>query len=91
MSEPVQHAPPRLACADACGASLPEDEISMHGWQFLEIQRRYRCPACFRSLTAASGLPGTPARTFVDALPADSRGALRKETATTITPPSVKC
>jgi hypothetical protein len=89
-STPVEHAPPRIACADACGASLPEAEINQHGWQFLEIQRRYRCPACFRALRAAAGIKGTTRAPFVDEIAPDSRGALRKETASTIAAPSVK-
>jgi hypothetical protein len=90
MADPK--AQPRIACNAGCGVTVADDaEAETRGWSWLMVARGWRCRACIRALTAASGLPGTPARTFVDAVPADSRGALRKETATTITPPSVKC
>lgn len=83
--------PQRIACNAGCGTAIADDgEAATLGWTWLMVARGYRCPACVKALAVASGLQGTPARRFVDALPADSRGALSKETASTITAVAVK-
>jgi len=82
--------PRYISCSGGCKALHLADEIDKSGWTFLEISGRYRCGACERELHAASFIPGTEPGEFVDALPADSRGALPKETASSISPPSLK-
>lgn len=79
-----------ISCCDACGRTT-EDEMSAQRdtWAYLFITKRYRCPACHAALRAAAGITGT-AVDKGDALPPDSRGALPKETASTILLPSVK-
>lgn len=52
---------PTIACRDECGARIPEDRIEHPGWTFLPIQRRYRCPACWRALEQAEALQQPPA------------------------------
>lgn len=81
--------PELIRCRDECGATVPEDRIEGAGWEYLEIQKAYRCTACWNQLRAASGQVGMGSGAVVD-LPPDSRGAIRKETASGITPPSVK-
>lgn len=80
-----------LKCRDGCGAAV-EDESGAEaaGWSYLSIRAAWRCGPCARELYAASTLVGPPAAPFVDTLPPDSRGALRKETASTIAAPSVR-
>ena len=78
-----------IRCRDECGATVPADHILGSGWEYLETQRAYRCTACWRALRAAGSMRGTDTQT-VDALPADSIGALRRETASGIAAPTVK-
>ena len=37
---------PMIGCRDECGARVPVDEVNNGGWDYLEIQRRYRCRKC---------------------------------------------
>lgn len=62
----------------------------MHrGWSFLQITGGWRCGRCDGELQAASRMVGTDDQT-TDTLPADSRGALPRETASGIVAPAVK-
>lgn len=80
-----------LACRDECGARVADDEAALAaGWSYLSIRAAWRCGACARALIDAAQIPGESAGDFVDQLPAGSRGALRKETASTIAAPVVK-
>ncbi len=83
---------PLLCCADLCGATVADDinAIMQAGWTYLETTKRYRCGACVRALEAASKFTGTSLAASVDTLPPYSIGGLRKATADTILPPSVK-
>jgi hypothetical protein len=79
-----------LRCRDQCGRALPGEEAAMQaGWTCLSIAGGWRCGPCGAELYAASRLVGAgePGR---DELPPDSRGALPRETASTILPPVVK-
>jgi hypothetical protein len=79
-----------LRCRDACGASVADqDGAERAGWSFLQITNSWRCGACAGALYRANGIVGTSGET-ADTLPPMSRGALPKETATTIAPPAVK-
>jgi hypothetical protein len=80
---------PLVACSDGCGAKCPVTEIEDRIWEWLSVSNRYRCPECRRALRQAAGLVGTDAIT-PDNLPPDSRGALPKETASTISAPTVR-
>jgi hypothetical protein len=77
-----------ITCADGCKRTVAhEGEAEDAVWSFLAISGRWRCPDCARALRVAAGIQGEQAaETFVDPLPADSRGALPKATAHTITP-----
>lgn len=45
------HTPEPVRCRDACGAVVADEpEAGRAGWQFLEIQKRWRCPQCMREL-----------------------------------------
>lgn len=78
-----------IGCRGGCGAKVVDEEAAQAaGWAFLEISKGYRCGACDRELRAANAIVGTDGQTL-DALPPDSRGALPKETASTIAAPSV--
>jgi hypothetical protein len=80
-----------INCVDGCGTPgcQHEDEALDRVWHHLEISDRWRCADCTRALREAASLVGTDSIT-VDKLPADSRGALPKETASTIYPVSVR-
>lgn len=39
-----------IRCRDECGATVPADQVQGTGWEYLPIQRRYRCTACWRLL-----------------------------------------
>lgn len=80
-----------IACRDECGARVADDESALAaGWSYQSIRGAWRCGACAYALSAAYQITGTPAPTeFVDPLPPGSRGALRKETASTIAAPVV--
>lgn len=79
-----------VRCRGLCGSTLPNDDAAMHaGWSYLQITAGWRCGSCERALIAAGRIVGTVGAAG-DALPADSRGALPRETASSILPPSVK-
>jgi hypothetical protein len=84
VSEPIE----LIACIDLCGLRV-ENPVAA-GWNYLEMQRRFRCGGCARLLILAREIPGTAAEEFTDPLPSTSRGALPKETASTIAAPTVK-
>jgi hypothetical protein len=85
-----QDATPVVKCRGGCGKSHPTDDAAMHaGWTYLWITKGYRCGDCERELRAAGSIVGTDQITS-DPLPKDSRGALPKETASTIMQPSVR-
>ncbi len=76
-----------ISCQDRCGASVADEMAAQQAaWTYLSITGRYRCTDCRRALAAAATMRGTDDET-PDTLPRDSRGALPKETASTITPP----
>ena len=81
-----------IACGDACGAELttPVTEVDRIPWLWLPVANKYRCGACQRALQTASSIEGVEQHPFVDNVPKDSRGALPKETASTISPISVR-
>lgn len=80
-----------LNCTDACGQSADDEEAATQaGWSYLSITGRWRCPECTASLRLAAGIHGTHEQGFVDALPPNSIGALRKATAESILPVAVK-
>lgn len=82
---------PKLRCHDACGAEVDdEDKALMAGWSYLQALRAWRCPKCARELLAASSMAGTPPVEGPDPLPPHSLGALKKETASSILPPTVR-
>lgn len=80
-----------LGCRDSCGKIVVDEEAALQaGWHYLMITKQWRCGECARSLGLAQHLPGTPGAYRPDPLPPTSRGALSKETASGILPPSVK-
>lgn len=81
-----------IACRDECGAKVADGEAALQaGWAWLSIQGAWRCGACAGALYRASKIEGAPApATFVDPLPPGSRGALPKETASSIAAPVVR-
>lgn len=79
---------PTVRCRDACGREHPNDEAATAaGWTQQSFAKAWRCGPCAAALRAASTIQGTD-EPFVDAVPRDSRGALPRETASTITPPA---
>ena len=40
------------SCRDGCGRLLT---LGAEGWTFLQVQNRWRCPACQHALEAANG------------------------------------
>ena len=81
----------RLSCRDECGASVDDEDGAMAaGWSYLSIRAAWRCGACARALLEAARIQGSERAGFVDQLPPVSRGALRKETASSIAVPVVK-
>lgn len=80
-----------IGCRGLCGAELKdEDAATKAGWSYLQITAGWRCGSCDRELFAASKLVGINGTSSEDLIPSTSRGALPKETASTILPPSVK-
>jgi hypothetical protein len=78
-----------IGCRGACGAKQPDsDAAAQAGWRYLEITNGWRCGACDRDLEAASAIVGM-GEDGGDPLDPTSRGALPKETASTITAPTV--
>jgi hypothetical protein len=76
-----------IQCRDGCGALVrPDDNGDAPGWTLLAIAGGWRCGACTRALDKAARIAGLN-EDSPDNLPPDSRGALPKETASTITPP----
>lgn len=69
-----------VSCSAGCKrwAELPGDGTPPPGWELLPIAGRYRCANCWRDLTAAQQLQGTPSEFAPDPLPPGSRGALKK-------------
>lgn len=49
MTEPFT-----IGCRDECGTrvELPPGQLEPPGWTWLEIQKRWRCPNCARTLAA---------------------------------------
>lgn len=79
-----------ISCTDGCGATVEDEKAAGElGWAWLSIRGGYRCGPCDHALYAANKIVSTAGVT-ADELPADSRGALKKETASTIAAPSVK-
>jgi hypothetical protein len=79
-----------IRCRGQCGAVVADDRAALQaGWSYLQITAGWRCGACERELYAASHIVGTDTVTS-DALDPKSRGALPKETASSILPPTVK-
>lgn len=74
-----------ISCSAGCKRQV--EDPAQAGWWFLEISSRWRCGACDRELRAASEITGMHGDSG-DALSKDSRGALSKETASTILPTS---
>jgi hypothetical protein len=81
---------PAIRCRDACGAVVhDEQQAEDSAWSLLAISNAWRCPACDRALRQAAQIVGTEGIT-PDTLPPASRGALPKETASTIAPPVLR-
>lgn len=81
---------PAIRCRDECGRSVVDDAAAVQAaWSWLDMTRTWRCPACWRALNEAGQIVGT-AGASSDELDPTSRGALRKETASTIAAPTVK-
>lgn len=79
-----------IGCRGGCGLKMADDDAaSQAGWNYLEITKGWRCGTCERELRAASGIVGHGLDSGDDLAP-DSRGALPKETASTITAPAVR-
>jgi hypothetical protein len=78
-----------IHCRDKCGTTMPDEAAALNAGWWLPITGTFRCGACRRALDAASGLIGHAQQTQ-DALPPTSRGALSKETASSIVAPTVK-
>lgn len=81
-------APLRLKCRDCERTTQDESTALREGWTFLSIAGGCRCPVCVSVLRKAGGIAGTTGLIEPDLLSPDSRGALPKETASTITPPA---
>lgn len=80
-----------MNCRDNCGREVADEDDAMQaGWTLLAVAGGYRCGTCSRTLREASFITGDLNPDFVDTLPADSRGALPKETASTIFPSVVR-
>ena len=46
-----------VTCRDSCGVEVAtEKEAEDAGWQHLEIQKRWRCPACWQALRNVDSL-----------------------------------
>lgn len=80
-----------MNCRDQCGASVADEEgAGRAGWSCLSIAGGWRCGPCSSALAIAAAIAGAPDGGFVDPLPKDSRGALPRETASTIAASVVK-
>lgn len=80
-----------MNCRDLCGASVADEQAAgAAGWSCLSVAGGWRCGPCSNALAIASGIAGAPGADFVDPLPAESRGALPRETASTIAASVVK-
>ena len=79
-----------IRCRDQCGAEVADEGAAERaGWSCLQTTGGWRCGPCAGALYRASRMRGTDGHT-PDTLPPASRGALPRETASTITAPSVK-
>jgi len=67
-----------VTCACGKEGQLGDKGEAPPGWDVLQIAPRFRCPQCYRDLTAANDFVGTPAKFEPDTLPKDSIGALKK-------------
>lgn len=79
-----------LSCRDGCGATAEaasDAEAERLGWRLLAVAGGWRCGSCVGELLRAGQILGNSAPSE-DVLPPTSRGALPKETASTITPPA---
>lgn len=48
MADPIR-------CCDGCGRAVADQaEAEAKAWHFLEISKRWRCPACARELVQAN-------------------------------------
>jgi hypothetical protein len=82
--------PPPIGCRDGCGATATDEQAAQDcAWDYLNISKAWRCPVCSRALRGAAQIVGTDGITE-DTLPAASRGALPKETASSIAAPTVR-
>lgn len=55
LDEPAaKPAAPTIGCRDGCGRRVGADVIEQSGWIYLEIQKRWRCPDCWRELEQAN-------------------------------------
>ena len=83
---------PRITgCRDACGARVADEKAAEEaGWTRLAVAGGWRCGNCVRICLEAGAIVGMQDEGFVDHLPATSRGALPKETASTIAKPAVR-
>jgi hypothetical protein len=80
---------PMVGCRGMCGAQVPDEDAAMKaGWSYLQITKGWRCGTCERELAAANSIVGQDEGT-ADTLAPHDRGALPKETASTILAPSV--
>lgn len=43
-----------VGCRDECGRHIPIDKLEGSGWEYLPIQKRYRCTECWRVLNTAN-------------------------------------
>lgn len=57
--------PDTESCRDGCGRPLTLDA---EGWTFLQVQNRWRCPACQRALDEANE-PALSRAQAVEAMP----------------------
>lgn len=81
----------RVRCRGLCGAAHTDENAALRaGWSCLQITAGWRCGACERALLAAGRMKGHDRPSDGDPLPLDSRGALPRETATSILAPAVK-
>lgn len=81
---------PRVSCFGGCGKSYAgEDEAAKAGCLWLPVARAWRCMSCVNELLEVSKTTGRGTET-IDNLSVHDRGALAKETASTIVEPRVK-
>jgi hypothetical protein len=85
---PDEAPPPTVGCAAGCGSNWLASDIEKSGWDYLSISGRWRCQTCYSELVAAREIIGVEGSYAPDPLPPTSRGALRKETASTIMAPA---